>query len=107
MKQSKEAIDELNKNSLQQIQDIIDEAKTLPTGPAGEKENLDIIKHLIKRLAYQQVSFFSMQKLKRLPTTKVLLQMRRSRVSAVLAFIGSGCRAGHSSKYPICSNTRP
>lgn len=27
MKQSKEAIDELNKNSLQQIQDIIDEAK--------------------------------------------------------------------------------
>ncbi|MBP9102887.1 MAG: hypothetical protein KBF82_03405 [Chitinophagaceae bacterium] len=63
MKQSKEAIDELNKNSLQQIQDIIDEAKTLPTGPAGEKENLDIIKHLIKRLAYQQVSLNEKAKL--------------------------------------------
>ena len=63
MKRSKEAIDELNKNSLQQIQDIIDEAKTLPTGPAGEKENLDIIKHLIKRLAYQQVSLNEKAKL--------------------------------------------
>jgi hypothetical protein len=56
MKQSKEAINELNKNALQQIQDIIDEANSFPKVPAPEKENLDIIKHLIKRLAYQQVS---------------------------------------------------
>ena len=63
MKLSKEAYDELNKNAGQQIQDIIDEANNLPTEPAHEKENLDIIKHLIKRLAYQQVSLNEKAKL--------------------------------------------
>ncbi len=56
MKFSKEALDEFNKSSAHQIQDIIAEANNLPKNPASEKENLDIIKHLIKRLAYQQVS---------------------------------------------------
>ena len=63
MKLSKEAFDELKKNAGQQIQDIIDEANNLPTKPAHEKENLDIIKHLIKRLAYQQVSLNEKAKL--------------------------------------------
>ena len=56
MKVSQEALDELKKPASQQIQDIIDEANTLPKSYAGQSENLDIIKHLIKRLAYQQVS---------------------------------------------------
>jgi cell division protein FtsX len=56
MKLSEEALNEFKKKAGQQIQDIIDEANTLPSAPASEKENLDIIKHLIKRLANQQVS---------------------------------------------------
>jgi hypothetical protein len=36
--------------------DVIREANTTPTGPASEKERLDTIKHLIKRLAVHQIS---------------------------------------------------
>ena len=35
--------------------DITREANTHPVEPEGEKENLDIIKHLIKRMAFHQV----------------------------------------------------
>lgn len=35
--------------------DIIREANTLPDKPASEEENLDIIKHLIKRLSVHQL----------------------------------------------------
>ena len=48
---------EFKKNMEELVKDIIREANTLPKGqPASEKENLDIIKHLIKRLAVHQIS---------------------------------------------------
>lgn len=43
------------KKSIELIKDTIREANTLPRNPAPEKENLDIIKHLIKRLAIHQI----------------------------------------------------
>ncbi len=52
----KEACLERFKNSDELIKDAIREANTLPKTPASEKDNLDIIKHLIKRLAIHQVS---------------------------------------------------
>ena len=52
----KEAYLEHFKDSNQLIKDTIREANTLPKTPASEKDNLDIIKHLIKRLAMHQVS---------------------------------------------------
>ena len=52
----REAEAESKKPFEQLKQDIIREANTLPEKPAGEKENLDIIKHLIKRLALHQIS---------------------------------------------------
>lgn len=51
-----EALEELQKPLEQLAEDIFREANTLPSAPAGEKENLDIIKHLIKRLAAHQIS---------------------------------------------------
>ena len=51
----KEEKDELNKNHEELIKDIIREANLLPKSPAGEKDNLDIIKHLLKRLAVHQI----------------------------------------------------
>lgn len=53
---AREAEAESKKPFEQLKQDIIREAITLPEKPAGEKENLDIIKHLIKRLALHQIS---------------------------------------------------
>lgn len=47
--------EELDKNHKELIKDIIREANTLPKSPAGEKDNLDIIKHLLKRLAVHQI----------------------------------------------------
>jgi len=38
------------------VKDAIREANTLPKAPATERDNLDIIKHLIKRLAVHQVN---------------------------------------------------
>ena len=52
----KEAYLEQFKNPNELIKDAIREANALPKTPAGEKDNLDIIKHLIKRLAIHQVS---------------------------------------------------
>lgn len=52
-----EALLEFEKNTEELVKDIIREANTLPKEqPASEKENLDIIKHLIKRLAVHQIS---------------------------------------------------
>jgi len=51
----KEANDEFKKSLPHLAQDIIREANTLPGEPAGEKENLDIIKHLLKRIALHQL----------------------------------------------------
>ncbi len=48
---------ELTKETYELVKDIIREANKLPKEqPASEKENLDIIKHLIKRLAVHQIS---------------------------------------------------
>lgn len=52
----REAEAEFKKPFKQLAEDIIREANTLPEKPAGEHENLDIIKHLIKRLALHQIS---------------------------------------------------
>jgi predicted GTPase len=52
----REAQEEFSKGVMQLAMDAIREANTLPAGPASEKENLDSIKHLIKRLAVHQVS---------------------------------------------------
>lgn len=46
---------EFDKDTLILAKDIWNEANTLPPKPAGEKENLDIIKHLIKRLTVHQI----------------------------------------------------
>lgn len=51
----KEANDEFKKSLPHLAQDIIREANTLPGEPVGEKENLDIIKHLLKRIALHQL----------------------------------------------------
>ena len=50
-----EAYEETTKSTKQLIEDCIQEANTLPKSVAPEKENLDIIKHLIKRLAIHQL----------------------------------------------------
>ena len=48
--------DELSKNAKKYITDAIREAATLPDNqPASAEENLDIIKHLLKRLAIHQI----------------------------------------------------
>jgi hypothetical protein len=48
--------DEFKKDLTQLAEDIVREANTLPSGPtAGERENLDIIKHLLKRIAVHQL----------------------------------------------------
>ena len=52
----KEADIELKKSSRQLAEDIIYEANKLPDAPAGEQENLDIIKHLLKRIALHQLA---------------------------------------------------
>jgi hypothetical protein len=52
----KEAADELSKKPDQLAADIIREANTHPERPEGEKENLDIIKHLLKRIALHQLA---------------------------------------------------
>lgn len=54
----KEAYLEKLKSPNELIKDVIREANTLPkfNETASEKENLDIIKHLIKRLAMHQIS---------------------------------------------------
>jgi hypothetical protein len=51
-----EAQQEFLKKSEQLAKDIIREANTLPKKPASEKENLDIIKHLLKRIALHQLT---------------------------------------------------
>lgn len=52
----REAREEFSKGVMQLAMDVIREANTVPAGPASEKENLDLIKHLLKRLAVHQVS---------------------------------------------------
>ena len=53
----KEARLELTKKTYELVKDVIRETNTPPEEqPASEKENLDIIKHLIKRLAVHQIS---------------------------------------------------
>ena len=47
---------ELAKQPRQLSEDIIREAITHPEQPEGEKENLDIIKHLLKRIALHQLA---------------------------------------------------
>lgn len=51
----KEAKEELTKSTEELIKDTIREANTYPQTPLAENENLDIIKHLIKRLAIHQI----------------------------------------------------
>lgn len=51
----KEANSEEKKKTKELIKDTIREANTGPENPLEEKENLDIIKHLIKRLAIHQI----------------------------------------------------
>jgi hypothetical protein len=51
-----EAAAELRKEADQLAADIIREANTHPEKPEGEKENLDIIKHLLKRIALHQLT---------------------------------------------------
>jgi len=51
----KEAYLETTKDTNELIKDSIREANTVPKYFAGEKENLDIIKHLLKRLAVHQI----------------------------------------------------
>lgn len=46
--------DECTKKTPELIKDLIREANTTPKQPDGEQENLDTIKHLIKRLAVHQ-----------------------------------------------------
>lgn len=46
---------EKSKGADQLMKDIEREANTIPKNPADEKNNLDIIKHLIKRLAEHQI----------------------------------------------------
>lgn len=46
---------EFEKNSRELAKDIWREANKIPQEPANEKENLDIIKHLIKRLTVHQI----------------------------------------------------
>jgi proline racemase len=52
----REIKDEFAKDLTTLAQDITREANTHPDKPEGEKENLDIIKHLLKRMAIHQVS---------------------------------------------------
>ena len=52
-----EANDEFKKSLDYLARDIIREANTLPCTPASEKENLDIITHLLKRIALHQLVF--------------------------------------------------
>jgi hypothetical protein len=51
-----EATAELAKGPQQLAEDIIREASTHPEKPEGEKENLDIIKHLLERIALHQLA---------------------------------------------------
>ena len=46
---------EFDKKIDQLASDVIDEANTLPKNPAPEKENLDLIKHLLKKMAVHQL----------------------------------------------------
>ncbi len=46
---------EFTKNTKELAKDAIREANENPQNPAGEKENLDIIKHLVKRLLVHQL----------------------------------------------------
>ncbi len=46
---------EFTKNIKELAKDAIREANENPRNPAGEKENLDIIKHLVKRLLVHQL----------------------------------------------------
>ena len=50
-----EAHIEFTKKTKELVKDVIREANTLPKDPAGKDQNLDIIKHLIKRLAVHQI----------------------------------------------------
>lgn len=50
-----EAEAELGKATIELVKDTIREANNIPQQVAGEKENLDIIKHLIKRLTVHQI----------------------------------------------------
>ncbi len=45
---------EFEKNPRELAKDMVREANLIPQKPASEKENLDIIKHLIKRLTIHQ-----------------------------------------------------
>jgi hypothetical protein len=51
----KEAVEEFGKKPEQLARDIIREANTLPVEPASEKDNLDIVKDLLKRIALHQL----------------------------------------------------
>jgi hypothetical protein len=52
----REAAAELTKEPRQLSEDIIRETITPREKPASEKENLDIIKHLLKRIALHQLA---------------------------------------------------
>lgn len=72
---------ETTKSIEELIKDSIREANTLPKHPATEKENLDIIKHLIKRLAIHQ----AVLEKKTSETNKLLLVL--SFISTIVAFL--------------------
>lgn len=75
----REIEDEFAKGLTTLARDITREANTHPTQPEGEKENLDIIKHLIKRLAIHQVCLVHQSK----------RTNRRLRILSIIMAIGA------------------
>ena len=80
----KEAYLEQFKNPNELIMDAIREANTLPKTPASVKQNLDIIKHLIKRLAMHQVS---LEKEASKTNSRLLLLTIISTIAAVISLV--------------------
>ena len=80
----KEAYLEQFKNPNELIKDAIREANTLPKTPASVKQNLDIIKHLIKRLAMHQVS---LEKEASKTNSRLLLLTIISTIAAVISLV--------------------
>jgi Mg2+ and Co2+ transporter CorA len=80
---------ETSKNTKELIKDIIREANSLPKNTANEKDNLDIIKHLIKRLAIHQIVLEG----KTNETNRWLLFLSIvSTIAAILSFLSLVCR---------------
>ena|SRR3990172_10024604 len=72
---------EFHKKQKELAKDVIREANTLPKEPASEKENLDLIKHMLKRLAVHQLIIEEQSK----KTNRLLLTI--TVVIAILTFI--------------------